>query len=414
MTKTIHPKKGITGIIHVPGDKSISHRALILSAIAEGVSEIKNILLCNDTMSTITCLRQLGVRIEIDNGAAWVDGVGLYGLKPPSAPLFCGNSGTTMRLLAGLLAGQDFYSTLDGDASLKKRPMERIVEPLSLMGARIVSHGGAPPLAVHGTPLKGIHYKMPINSAQVKSAIQLAAIYAAGQTTIEIPSHPILMRNHTDLMLDFMTEKGSIKARKFHIPGDQSSAAFFIVLGLMHAKGTFVVRHVGLNPTRLGFIGVLRSMGAEIDLKVTENHGGEPVGDIFVKKSRLKPIDVEGDMVPFMIDELPIFAVAAATLTDGTVTISDAAELRVKESDRLNAVITELNKMGASITPKNEGMIIKGGTPLHGATLDAHHDHRIAMSLSIAATAAKSKSQLENAHWANISFPNFFETLSFL
>ncbi|MCL2576184.1 MAG: 3-phosphoshikimate 1-carboxyvinyltransferase [Defluviitaleaceae bacterium] len=407
----ILPKKNFNSEIFVPGDKSISHRAVILGAIAEGVTEIKGFLIGDDCLATINCLRQLGVKIDIGGDFVRVYGKGLHGLTAPKDVLYCGNSGTTMRLLCGLLAGQKFDSILDGDKSLQKRPMKRIIDPLRLMGAKIETT--TPPIKIKRANLKGVYYKMPIHSAQVKSALILAGLYAEGETVIE-ELEKGATRNHTELMLNYMMENGILTGKKITVCGDFSSAAFFIVLGLLLAGEGITIRNVGVNPTRTGLLEALRKMGGDIKIQNTRNICGEDVGDILVKKSDLTGIEIDGKLVPKMIDEVPIFAVAAAFAKDTTI-IKDAAELAVKESNRLQAMATELSKMGVSIASTNDSLTIIGTSnacqPVHGATLYSHNDHRIAMSLAIAATAANSESTLNGSEWIDVSFPNFLSLL---
>jgi 3-phosphoshikimate 1-carboxyvinyltransferase len=413
----IFPKNNISGIMTVPGDKSISHRAAILGAIAEGITEITGFLVSKDTMATVNCLRQLGVKIEIGQ-ITKIHGVGLYGLQRPKSPLNCGNSGTTMRLLAGLLAGQKFDSVLIGDESLQSRPMERIIRPLSLMGAKIESNDGRAPLKIRGMKLNAINYQMTLHSAQVKSTIRLASLYARGHTEI-IELKPGLIRNHTENLLFHMGYPNTLQAQKITIPGDFSSAAFFIVAGLILAKDGLTIENVGLNPTRIGLLAVLKAMGGLIEVRGQRSEVRELVGDIYVQKSGLRAVRVQGDEIPLMIDELPILAVAAA-FACGTTVIKDAAELKVKESNRLNVMVGELSKLGVDIHETADGMIIHGGKALRGANLDSHGDHRIAMALAIAASAADGAnkadgvSTLKNADCVNISFPSFFEVLTTL
>lgn len=404
----------------MPGDKSISHRALILGAIAEGVTEIDGFLAAEDCLATINCLRKLGVKIEHSGDAARVFGVGLHGLQKPTDALYVGNSGTTLRLLTGLLAGQSFDTMLDGDASIRRRPMDRVITPLTQMGANI--SGSKAPISIKGTKLRGTHYKMPIASAQVKSAILLAALYAQGETIVEEPT-PGATRNHTENMMKHMGidldisgkiikyNGGILTGHKICVPGDFSSAAFFVVAGVLLAKDGLTIENVGINPTRIGLLDALRQMGAKISVSNRKKTlGNEEVGDIFVKKSALRPIVLSGDIVPRMIDEIPIFAVAAL-FASGTTEIRDAAELTVKESNRIAVMATELTKMGAKVQPQTDGMIIYENHPLTGAEIDSHEDHRVAMSLAIAATVAHNSTRIKNANCTNISFPNFFQIL---
>lgn len=404
----------------VPGDKSISHRTLILGAIAEGVTEISGFLAAEDCLATMDCLRKMGVKIEHSGDAVRVFGVGLHGMQKPNDVLYVGNSGTTLRLLTGLLAGQPFDTALDGDASIRRRPMDRVITPLSQMGANI--SGSTVPISIKGTKLRGTHYKMPIASAQVKSAILLAALYAQGETVVEELSYGAT-RNHTENMMAHMGidldisgkiiryKGGTLSGQKIDVLGDFSSAAFLIVAGMLLAEDGLVIENVGINPTRTGLLDALRQMGAEICINNRkETLGNEEVGDIFVKKSTLRPITLAGEIVPRMIDEIPIFAVAAL-FAGGTTIIRDSAELAVKESNRITAMTTELTKMGAKIEPQADGMIIHGGQSLSGAEVDSHGDHRIAMALAIAATMARGDTLIKNTSCVNVSFPDFFQIL---
>jgi len=419
MDKKITPKDKINGNIKVPGDKSISHRALILGAIAEGITEIEGFLPGEDCLVTINCLQKLGVEIEHSGDAVRIYGVGLHGLQKPKNTLYVGNSGTTMRLLAGLLAGQSFDTVLDGDASIRKRPMDRVIQPLSQMGAKI--SGNRAPVVIEGTKLRGMSYKMPINSAQVKSAILLAALYAQGETMVE-ELEPGATRNHTEKMMAHMGICLDISGKIIRymggkprgcgvlVSGDFSSAAFFIVLGVLAAKDGVVIENVGINPTRIGLLDALRQMGADIAINNRKMLGNEEVGDIYVRQSVLEAIELKGGIVPRMIDEIPIFAVASL-FAKGTTVISDAGELAIKESNRIVAMSSELAKMGAKIEPRHDGMVIYGGTTLSGAVVDSYNDHRVAMALAIAATVANGQSTIKNARCVDISFPGFFQIL---
>lgn len=415
----IKPKTNIGGKISVPGDKSISHRALILGAIAEGVTEIDGFLAGDDCLATIDCLREMGVGIERSGDNVLVHGVGLHGLRKPGNMLYVGNSGTTLRLLTGLLVGQSFDCVLDGDKSIRCRPMDRVVLPLSQMGAKI--NGSCAPINIEGAKLKGIYYKMPINSAQVKSAILLAALYAQGETVVEELLAGVT-RNHTEKMMAYMgidlrisgkiirNKGGVLKGRKISVPSDFSSAAFFVVAGVLLAEDGLLIENVGINPTRTGLVDALRQMGAKIEIRNERILGNEEVGDIFVRKSRLRAMELRGDIVPRMIDEIPIFAVAAL-FAQGKTVIQDAEELAVKESNRIVTMITELAKMGAKIEPQHDGMVINGGLTLNEAVVDSHGDHRVAMALAIAATAAKGASIIKGAECVDVSFPEFFQLL---
>ena len=394
----------------MPGDKSVSHRALILGAVAEGVTEACGFLAGEDCLATAECLRQLGVVIEQEGSKARVIGRGLGGLLPPENVLYVGNSGTTLRLLTGLLAGQKFDSVLDGDASIRRRPMDRVNVPLSLMGARIL--GDFAPVRIEGAKLQAIHYKMPINSAQVKSAILLAGLYAQGETVVEELGAG-LTRNHTENMLEYMKKTGDkgLIGRKIVVPGDFSSAAFFIVAAcLLGDEKGLLIENVGLNPTRTGLLDALECMGSQIEVKNHKMTGGEEVGDVFVQKSSLAAITLEGDAVPRMIDEVPVFAVAAC-LARGVTVIKDAGELAVKESNRIAAMAGELGKMGAKIEQRADGMIIHGGQQLRGAVVESFEDHRVAMALAMAGLAARGETVIRGAECVNVSFPGFFEML---
>ena len=422
MDTKILPKKCIGGRIGVPGDKSISHRALILGAIGEGMTEISGFLGGEDCLATINCLTRLGTEVEWHGDVVRVAGRGLHGLTAPKDVLYVGNSGTTLRLLTGLLAGQNFNSVLDGDASIRRRPMDRVVSPLTLMGAKV--KGNFAPIEVMGTKLRGICYKMPINSAQVKSAILLAGLYAAGNTLVEELAHG-LTRDHTEIMMKYMgadldvcdnkiaCNGGVIHGRKIVVPGDFSSAAFFIGAAALLAENGLTIENVGINPTRTGFLDAMAAMGAHIEIKNRRKLCGEDIGDIFVKKSKLplKAIRLAGDIIPRMIDEVPILAVVAL-FAEGITVIAGAEELAVKESNRIKAMACELGKMGAKIEEKADGMIIQGGLVLRGAVVDSHNDHRVAMALAIAGLMAKGETVIQNAQCADISFPGFFKILA--
>ena len=404
---TVYPiKQPISGSIQVPPDKSISHRALILGAIAYGNTKIHNLLLSEDVMATINCLRQLGVEISMGNPVI-VHGKGLYGLSASKEPLCCGNSGTTMRLLAGILAAQPFTTILTGDKSLQTRPMQRIISPLTLMGASINSNDGKAPLVICGSVLKPITYHIPVQSAQVKSAIQLAGLYVAFPSIIT-GAH--MVRNHTEVMLKHMQKDNKLYAAEINIPGDISSAAFFMVLGLLHADEGIAITKVGLNPTRTAIITALKAMGGDVQVVSQSVQSGEVVGDVVVKKSSLKPLQITKATAAMLIDEIPILAVAAA-FADGTSTFTGLAELRTKETDRIHTISTELSKLGIDIKPTFDGMIITGKKPIDIAKLDSHGDHRIAMAAAIAATMASEPITIENADCVNISYPNFFKDM---
>lgn len=408
-------KKAI-GQIKVPGDKSISHRAVMLGSLANGVTEISGFLKGADCLSTIDCFRKMGIDIDINGENVTVHGNGLRGLKKPDEMLYTGNSGTTTRLLCGILAGQNFDTSITGDASIQKRPMGRVVQPLSMMGAKIENEYC--PLYITGTKLHGIDYKMPVASAQVKTAIILAGLYAYGETVI----HEIeKSRDHTELMLSAMgadltvdnldiTVKptNDLTAVNVDVPGDISSAAFFLVLGAIMPNSQITVTNVGINPTRTGIINVLKDMGADITLENVHTSAGETVADITVRSSSLKGTTVGGDIIPRLIDELPIIAVAAV-FADGQTVIKDAQELKVKETNRIRAVVDEFNKCGIDITETDDGMIINGGKSIHGADFKTYDDHRMAMSLTVLAQLADGESTLDDSDCACVSYPTFFD-----
>lgn len=408
-------KKAI-GQIKVPGDKSISHRAVMLGSLANGVTEISGFLKGADCLSTIDCFRKMGIDIDINGENVTVHGNGLRGLKKPDEMLYTGNSGTTTRLLCGILAGQNFDTSITGDASIQKRPMGRVVQPLSMMGAKIENEYC--PLYITGTKLHGIDYKMPVASAQVKTAIILAGLYADGETVI----HEIeKSRDHTELMLSAMgadltvdnldiTVKptNDLTAVNVDVPGDISSAAFFLVLGAIMPNSQITVTNVGINPTRTGIIDVLKDMGADITLENVHTSAGETVADITVRSSSLKGTTVGGDIIPRLIDELPIIAVAAV-FADGQTVIKDAQELKVKETNRIRAVVDEFNKCGIDITETDDGMIINGGKSIHGADFKTYGDHRMAMSLTVLAQLADGESTLDASDCACVSYPTFFD-----
>ena len=415
-----HPLKGE---VTVPGDKSISHRAVMFGALSQGTTEVTNFLQGADCLSTIDCFRRLGIQIENTPEKILVHGKGLHGLTQSNTMLDVGNSGTTTRLISGILAGQTFETTLNGDESIQSRPMKRIMEPLSMMGADITSIYGnnCAPLKITGAPLHGIHYHSKVASAQVKSCILLAGLYADDITKVTEPS---ISRNHTELMLRGFGAKVTCDGKtasispdpelfgqKIEVPGDISSAAYFIAAGLIVPGSEILVKNVGINPTRDGLIRVCQDMGADISLLNKRENGGEPVADVLVRYSNLKSTTIEGEIIPTLIDELPMIAVMAC-FAKGTTIIKDAAELKVKESDRIAVMVDNLSRMGAHITATDDGMIIEGGYPLHGAVIDSHLDHRIAMSFAIAALAADGETEIKDAECVNISYPNFYEELS--
>lgn len=408
--------KKAVGQIKVPGDKSISHRAVMLGSLASGVTEISGFLKGADCLSTIDCFRKMGIDIDINGENVTVHGNGLRGLKKPDEMLYTGNSGTTTRLLCGILAGQNFDTSITGDVSIQKRPMGRVVKPLSMMGAKIENEYC--PLYITGTKLHGIDYKMPVASAQVKTAIILAGLYADGETVI----HEIeKSRDHTELMLSAMgadltvdnldiTVKptNDLTAVNVDVPGDISSAAFFLVLGAIMPNSQITVTNVGINPTRTGIIDVLKDMGADITLENVHTSADETVADITVRSSSLKGTTVGGDIIPRLIDELPIIAVAAV-FADGQTVIKDAQELKVKETNRIRAIVDEFNKCGIDITETDDGMIINGGKSIHGADFKTYGDHRMAMSLTVLAQLADGESTLDDSDCACVSYPTFFD-----
>lgn len=410
------------GTIRVPGDKSITHRALILAALAEGTSEVFGPLRSDDCRSTVNCLRRLGVQIAEFPDKTVVEGLGMTGLVSPEAPLDCGNSGTTMRLLAGVLAAQPFVSVLTGDDSLNTRPMGRIVEPLKQMGALIKGrqYDQFAPLVIRGGSLQGITYELPTASAQVKSAILLAGLNAEGETRLR---GRIDSRDHSERMLavfgadidttdeEIVLRPGhSLKAQTVHIPGDISSAAFFIAAAAAVPGSYLEVEDVGLNPTRTGFVDVLQAMGADIEVLYEHDLAGEPVGRIVVRGRELEGTVIDGKLIPRVIDELPILAVTAS-LARGTTLIRDAAELRVKETDRIKALAEELSKAGVTVEELPDGLSITGPARFHAAHLDSRCDHRIAMSLLVLAAVADAPITVENTDCVSISYPDFDETL---
>lgn len=425
MELTIKQCKSLEGHITVPGDKSISHRAVMFGALASGRTIITNFLKAEDCLSTIKCLRAMGVDITESSDKVTVEGRGLYGLKESCDILDCGNSGTTARLLLGILSGQHFSSVLTGDKSLRRRPMGRITCPLGQMGAVFIGRKDASllPIAVQGRNLKPIYYKTPVASAQLKSAILLAGLFASGKTVVEEPAKS---RDHSERMLRrFGAEievdgcvvsvqgQRELRGQTVKVPGDISSAAFFIVAAAIVPGSDITIKDVGLNPTRSGILEVLREMGADIDINNYRLDTGEPVGDLRVRGSTLKGTVIEGDIIPRLIDEIPVLAVAAAAAQGQTV-LKDAAELRVKESDRISAVAKELVKLGADIQEQPDGLIINGGKKLTGAVCQSYGDHRIAMAMSVAGLVASGKTVIKNADVINISFPGFTDALKML
>ena len=433
----IHTSHGLHGEIEIPGDKSISHRSVMFGALAKGTTEITHFLHGADCLSTIGCFRAMGIEIENTPEKILVHGRGLHGLTAPAGTLDVGNSGTTTRLISGILSGQPFATTLSGDASLNSRPMKRIMEPLSLMGADIQSQNGngCAPLQInhHLNPgshpeLKHIHYRSRVASAQVKYAVLLAGLYADGVTEV---TEPTLSRNHTELMLngfganlitinhDDGSATASIQpceelfARQIQVPGDISSAAYFIAAGLLVPNSELLIRNVGINPTRAGLLEVCRAMGADITYVNQTSASGEPTADLLVRSSSLHGTTVEGAIIPTLIDEIPMIAVMAA-FAEGTTVIKDAAELKVKETDRIKTTTEALLAMGADVVPTEDGMIIHGGNPLHGTDINSYLDHRIAMAFSIAGLAAAGTTTIQDSRCVDVSYPEFYKSLGAL
>ena len=410
------------GELTVPGDKSISHRGIMFGAIAEGTTELEGFLDGADCRSTISCFRQMGIEISQDHDRVQIHGKGLYGLRQPKDMLDAGNSGTTVRLISGILAGQPFTTQLTGDASIQKRPMKRIMTPLSLMGASIRSLAGndCAPLEIHGGSLVPIHYDSPVASAQVKSCVLLAGLYAEGQTSV---TEPVPSRDHTERMLSgfgaeitsrertaTVTGHPTLIGQHITIPGDISSAAYFIAAGLICPNSDLYIRNVNTNPTRAGILTVAKQMGGKITLENQRVVSGEEVCDIHVVSSDLHGTQIDRELIPSLIDEIPVIAVMAA-FAEGTTVIKDAQELKVKESNRIDSVTENLNAMGGDAIPTEDGMIIHGGRPLHGARILTRSDHRIAMSFAIAGLAADGETTFDDPGCIDISYPTFFETL---
>ena len=412
----------LRGEVTIPGDKSISHRAVMLGAISEGTTRITNFLRGADCLSTIACFRKMGIDIEESPDQILVHGKGLHGLQAPADILDAGNSGTTTRLISGILAGQSFESTLTGDASIQKRPMKRIITPLTMMGADVesLSGDGCAPLRIRGSHLKGIDYHSPVASAQVKSCILLAGLYADSVTSV---TEPYVSRDHSERMLSSfgaalktdgctvsIHPEPRLMGQEVAVPGDISSAAYFIAAALLVPGSELLIKNVGINPTRDGILRICRRMGADITILNRREHGREPVADLLVKHSPLKGTVIEGAVIPTLIDELPILAVMAA-FAEGSTVIRDAQELKVKESNRLDILVHHLSAMGADITGTEDGMVINGGRPLHGAVLESHLDHRIAMSFAVAGIAAQGETEILQADCVDISYPGFYRDL---
>lgn len=428
---SVNSIKNLCGQIIMPGDKSISHRAVIIASIASGITRVSHFLESEDCRRTIKAFQAMGIKIKKDEAKKEeiiIEGRGLYGLTKPKADLYMGNSGTSMRLILGILAGQGFEARLTGDSSLSKRPMKRVSEPLRLMGAKIYStpskilkkEEDCAPLTIQGGKLKGINYRLPIPSAQVKSAILLAALYAQGTTKI---TEPVKSRDHTERMFKLFGAKlkeeklkvsisagQNLTARKLIVPGDISSAAFFLVAGALVNNATITIKDVGLNPTRTGIIDILKEMKANLEISNFKKDDFEPRGDITVTRSNLKSIIVKQAMIPRLIDELPVIMVAA-TQAEGTTIIENASELRVKETDRINSMLVNLQKMGADIEVEKDTVIIRGPCHLQGALVDSFGDHRTAMSLIVAGMAATGTTKVRDTACIDTSFPSFKTTL---
>ncbi len=411
----IKQMKSVRGEITVPGDKSISHRAIMLGSLADGTTHITGFLRGADCLSTIDCFKKMGIEIEDDGESITVHGKGLHGLTKPEEMLYTGNSGTTTRLLCGILSGQPFDTSITGDASICKRPMGRVTKPLALMGADIENEYC--PLHIHGTKLHGMEYNMTVASAQVKTALILAGLYAEGETVIHETEKS---RDHTELMLSAMGanievngltikvgKTDTLTAQDVLVPGDISSAAFFMVLGAIMPNSELLIKNVGINPTRTGIIDVLKAMGADMELLNEHSAAGEPVADILIRSSKLRGTEIGGAIIPRLIDELPIIAVAAV-FAEGKTVIRDAQELKVKETNRIRAVADELAKCGIDITETDDGMIINGGKPINSADFKTYGDHRMAMSLTILAQLANGVSTLDDSTCVDVSYPQFF------
>ncbi|WP_242217569.1 3-phosphoshikimate 1-carboxyvinyltransferase [Bacillus cereus group sp. BfR-BA-01380] len=415
-------KNGLNGTIFVPGDKSISHRAIMFGAIAEGITKITNFLQGEDCLSTIACFQKLGITIERNGNDVTVYGKGLQGLVEPTEVLDVGNSGTTIRLMLGILANVPFHCTVIGDDSIGKRPMKRVTEPLRQMGTKIDGRedGQFTPLSIRGGNIKGIHYSSPVASAQVKSAVLLAGLQAEGVTTV---TEPLQSRDHTERMLrafgcrvtvDGLTVSldggQKLSSANIEVPGDISSAAFFLVAGAIVPNSKIVLKNVGLNPTRTGILDVLSQMGANLSIDHIRNEEFEPCGDITVETSQLRGIEIGGALIPRLIDEIPIIALLA-TQAEGITVIKDAEELKVKETNRIDTVVNELKKLGANIEATEDGMIVRGKMQLHGNVVNSYGDHRIGMMLGIAACIADGEVIVENSDAVAVSYPNFFQQL---
>ena len=419
---TVQNAKGVRGEIRVPGDKSISHRSIMFGSIASGVTRVTGFLRGEDALATLEAFRAMGVQVEDDGETLTIHGKGLHGLTEPINVLDCGNSGTSMRLLTGLLAGQNFFSVLSGDKYLRARPMKRVLAPLALMGARMLGRAGGDkaPLAIQGSQLKGIEYNSPVSSAQVKSAIMLAGLYAQGETVVR---EPHLSRDHSERMLRYFGASvesfsggvrlkggGQLFGRDIAVPGDISSAAFLMVAALIVPDSDLLIRGVGVNPTRTGVIDILQSMGGDLELLNPREESGEPVADLRIRSSRLKAMEISGELVPRAIDEFPAICVAAS-LAEGTTVVTGASELRVKETDRIAAMAANLRLAGVEVVETPDGMRITGTARLKGCAADSFGDHRIAMSMLVAGLAAEGETSVSDVECIATSFPGFLDLL---
>ncbi|WP_207646637.1 3-phosphoshikimate 1-carboxyvinyltransferase [Tindallia magadiensis] len=421
MMLMVHKANKLKGKCVVPGDKSISHRAVMLSGISKGTTKIEGFLKGEDCLATLRCFQQMGVKVKEEKNQLFITGKGLHGLEEPEDVLDAGNSGTTMRLMAGILSGQDFYSVITGDASLRKRPMKRIAFPLRKMGAGIDGRemGTQAPLTIRGGGLKGIEYQLPVASAQIKSAVLLAGLFADGVTSV---IEPRVSRDHTERMLQSFgvtvrqdglkctVKSEELQATHIEVPGDISSAAFILVAAACIKGSDVTLENIGINPTRAGIIDVLCQMGAEIGIKNKREIGGEPIADVRVQGSDLKSVEIGEAQIPSLIDEIPVLAIAAVC-AKGTTRITGAAELRVKETDRISAMEEELKKIGVEITPLEDGMIIDGPQTITGGSTDSHGDHRIAMAMAVAGLLSEEPVTIDNHHCMAVSFPGFIETI---
>jgi 3-phosphoshikimate 1-carboxyvinyltransferase len=421
--QVVRPARTISGSLEVPGDKSISHRYAMLASLAEGPSEITHFSAAADCRSTLDCFSRMGVKFDLQGDRVRIEGAGTGGLRKPRRALDAQNSGTTMRMLTGILAGQEFKSTLDGDASLRRRPMRRVMDPLAKMGARIAAReGGFAPLKIEGAPLSSINYTLPVPSAQVKSAVLLAGMFADGMTSV---TEPVRTRDHTELALaEFGARiehegrtirihgRPELKGRKLRVPGDLSSAVFFLAAAMVLPESSLVIHDVGLNPTRSAVLDVLGSMGAPVSLVSIRSESGELIGDLSVRHEPLKGGTIEGDAIAQLIDELPAIAVLGPYTEQG-IEIRNAAELRVKESDRISVLVENLRRMGARVDELPDGLRVAGRSAgqLHGAEIEPHGDHRMAMAFAVAALGAKGDTTICDAECAAVSYPDFFPAL---